>query len=177
MELIPRTRRALMGPGNVMPAGVADLTDDQVKALIADAVAEVVFYTGGVFGHQLLVTDRDGTYNAPSDWAVDPALEESEATVITAQAALTFFFHEFRDLKVQETIANEGASWTYQLSANLVLEQMKMLRAARDRALDQLSALNPVPTLWVNLLEARDAATDAAIEPYALGAGGQQLAP
>lgn len=177
MELIPRTRRAIAGPGGVLPANVADLTDDQVKGLIADAVAEVVFYTGGVFGHQLLVTGRDGTYNAPSEWAVDPPLEEEEATVIVASAALAYFFHEFRDLKVQETIANEGASWTYQLSANLVLEQMRMLRAQRDRALDQLSANNPLPTVWVNLLEARDAAADAAIEPYAVGSGGQQLAP
>lgn len=171
MELIPRTRRALGGP----VAANTTLTDDEVKALIADAVAEVVFYTGGVFGHQLLVTNRDGTYNAPDEWAIDPALDEAETTVIVAQAALSYFFHEFRDLKVQEEIANEGASWSYSLSANLVLEQMKMLREARDKALDNISAL--IPVVWVNLLEARDAATAAAIEPYAVGAGGQQLAP
>lgn len=169
-ELIPRTRRAIAGP-----AGDATLTDDQVLALIADAVAEVVFYTGGLFGHTLIVTGRDTSYNAPNAWAVDPALEDAEATVVVATAALGFFFHEFRDLKVHETITNEGAAWDYDLSANLVLEQMKALRAQRDTALEAVMRAHPVPAVWINLIEARDYVTAHAIEPWLTGAGGQEF--
>jgi hypothetical protein len=165
-ELIPRTRRAIEGPAG---APAASLDDDQVLGLIADAVADVIFYTGGLFGHQLLVTDREDTYNAPKAWSVEPALEPDEETVVIATAALAHFFHAFRDLKVQEEIANEGARWSYSLSANLVLEQMKLLRTARDTALEQVAASNPIPTVFINLLEQRDLATARAIEPYAVG--------
>lgn len=175
-ELIPRTKRAIEGPAGT--AGPA-LTDDQVKGLIADAVAEVVFFTGGVFGHQLLVTARDATYNAPSEWEVDPVLEPDEETVIVACAALAYFFHEFKDLKVSEQIANEGAQWQYQLSANVVLEQMRGLRSIRDAALERVADNHMIPTQWVNLLEARDLVAATAVEPFQVssGAGGQAIYP
>ena len=52
--MVPRVRRALEGAG-APPV----LTDDAIKDLTADAIAEVILYTGGVFGHELVVTDRD----------------------------------------------------------------------------------------------------------------------
>lgn len=167
-ELIPRTRRAIEGPAPLAPGAQGYLDDDQVEALIADAVADVIFYTGGLFAHTLSVTTRDATTNAPTGWDVDPALEESEATVVVATAALAHFFHAFRDLKVAEEIADEGSRWSYNLSANLVLEQMRMLRDARAKALERIEFANPVPTVFVNLLEARDAVTARAIEPYSV---------
>ena len=54
--MVPRVRRALEGAGAPQV-----LTDDAIKDLTADAIAEVILYTGGVFGHELVVTDRDDT--------------------------------------------------------------------------------------------------------------------
>lgn len=177
-ELIPRTRRAVEGPA-VLPDGTAGrLTDDQVLALIADAVADVIFYTGGLFGHTLTATERDATYNAPTNWSVDPDLKLEEETVIIANAALSFFFHEFRDLKVHETIANEGASWDYDLSANLVLQQIKLLQEQRQQALDRILDSHHVPTVWVDTLWAREIAGIHAIQRFhELGVGGQAEVP
>jgi hypothetical protein len=35
-------------------------TDDDINFLIADSIADVILYTGGMFGKELLVTARDG---------------------------------------------------------------------------------------------------------------------
>jgi hypothetical protein len=56
--LIPRVRRALDGPAATSPlADASTLTDDEVTAVIADAIADILLYTGGstVFGHTLEV--------------------------------------------------------------------------------------------------------------------------
>jgi hypothetical protein len=128
-------------------------------------VAEVVFYTGGVFGHELLVTARDVTYGAASEWAIDPELSEAEATVIVATAALQHFFYVAQDLKVQETIRDEGSEWTYALSAQLLLERVKHLQRDRDQALELVESQHAVSTVWVNLLHERDRYVSEAIEP------------
>lgn len=163
--LIPRLRRAIDGPtGNGL---AAPLTDDQVKAAAADAIADVIFYTGGLFGHQLVVTGRDAAANdAPSDWAVDPELAPEEETVIVAQAAINFYFHYFKQLKSSERIANEGQEWEYSVSANVIKAQFDQLVAARDRALEQVERSHPVPTVFAGFLEARDYLTSQLIEPW-----------
>lgn len=163
--LIPQVRRAIDGPaatGADSPA--TTLTDTQLKGLIADAVAEVIFYTGGLFGHELVVTERDATYGAPTDWEVDPELTDAEATVIVVTAALNHFFHIIRDLKVAETIRDEGAEWTYQLSAQLLTEQVRYLQNAREQALTQVEAAQPVGVAFVDLVHGRDRAIVHAIE-------------
>ena len=71
--MVPRVRRALEGAG-APPV----LTDDAIKDLTADAIAEVILYTGGVFGHELVVTARDDATNAPTEYATDPELTLSE---------------------------------------------------------------------------------------------------
>jgi len=160
--LIPRVRRALEGP-----AGSNVLTDDQLKETIADAVADVILYTGGVFGHQLVVESRDDTYGAPNDWTIDPPLDESEATVIAAQAALNYYFFALRDLKVSETISDEGQSWSYDLSATLLRDQLALLRDARDKALEIVQASSPALDAFVSFIESRDIITSRIVEPYA----------
>lgn len=164
--LIPRTRRAIDGPAATTPdAPSTTLDDGQVKALIADAVAEVIFYTGGLFGHELQVTHRDESYGAPDEWAVDPELTEAAGTVIVATAALNHFFHIIRDLKVQESIADEGSSWTYSLSAQLLTERVRYLQRVRDDALELVEGAGTL-TAFVDLVHGRDRAIVHAIESY-----------
>jgi hypothetical protein len=89
-----------------------------VKDLAADAIAEVILYTGSVFGKQLVVTDTDDATGAPSEYATSDAADAPEGTVIAAQAALDYFFHRFAETKVSEQIADEAQTWEYTLSAN-----------------------------------------------------------
>lgn len=178
--LIPRTRRAIEGPESVSgSAAVAagNLSDDAVNAVVADAIAEVIFYSGGLFGHNLEVTERDEDYKAPIAWIVDPEMTDAEVTVIIAQAALTYFFSWAKSMKVSERIADEGQEWEYQFSANVLTEQIKALRDARDKALEQLKREEAGLDQWVNLIEVRDRETMSIIEPWqtTAGLGGQEF--
>lgn len=168
--LIPQTRRAIDGPTAIASGAVSTtLDDDQVKNLIADSIAEIIFFTGGLFDHALQVAARDDVYNAPTEWTVDPPLEAHEAVVITTQAALNYLFHELRDMKVQESIRDEGQEWSYTLSTNLIRDHLKWLQQLRDRALEEVQT--PMPVFFVSMLHERDLAVAQAVEPYFLGAG------
>lgn len=166
--LIPRVRRAIDGPEATSPAApAATLTDDQITGLIADAVADIVLYTGGLFGKALEVVSRDEHYQAPSAWRTSAELSEDEGTVIGAQAALSFHFHKLRDLKVSERIANEAQEWEYSFSANTLRDYLAELRAARDRALESISAnANVAVDAYESFIAVRDAATSFIIEPW-----------
>lgn len=176
-NLIPQTRRAIDGPAATSPSAPStSLGDSEVKALIADAMGEVILLTGGLFGHELVVDDRDSTYMAPIEWSVDPALTEPEKVVITAQAAINYFFHKLKDVKVAETMRDEGSEWSYTLSATLLKDQMKFLVAARDRAIDAVSVNTEIAT-YSSFLHTRDLWAASLVEPYVHGAnlGGQFL--
>lgn len=180
--LIPRVRRTLEGPIGTGSANssASDLTDDQVNAIVADAVANVILYTGGLFGHQLTVVERDDVYQSPIAWLVDPQLSEDEGSIITAQSALDFFFNDLKALKVSQTIRNEGQEWSYSLSANALVEYLKNLREGRDRAIERIIDSTPGLEGWASFLAVRDGVTSALIEPYidlGAGAGGQFLDP
>jgi hypothetical protein len=168
--LVPRVRRALEGPD--APAGSAAiaegaLTDDQLDAAIADAIADVIFYTGGLFGHELVVTERDEDFMAPIAWLVEPALSEAEATVIVAQAALNHFFAMAKGMKVSEKISDEGQQWEYSFSPQVLTEQIKALQRARDEAIAVVKEQNAEALdAWVNLIEQRDFQTSQIIEPW-----------
>lgn len=169
--LIPRARRALEGPEAVSgSAAIAEgnLSDQQVNNIIADAIGDVIFYTGGLFGHDLVVEDRDDHFKAPVAWIVDPALSEAEATVIVAQAALNHFFNLVRDMKTQERMSNANLDWEYSFSPQLLTEQIKALQRARDQALERISA-DETEDLdsWYSLIAERDARTSSLIEPWA----------
>ncbi len=176
-ELTPRVRRALEGP---VPLLVGALTDDQILALTADAIADVILFTSGQWDHELIVTSREAGTNYPDGWAVDPELSSAEESMIAAQAALTHFFHGFKEMKVSERIRNEGQEWEYTLSANLLRDWIAMLIAQRDRALDTLRATNPVLARYASILQVRDSLASAYLEPWVAGGGlggGIELVP
>lgn len=176
--LIPRVRRALEGPDSVSgSAAVAagGLLDDQVNALIADAIANIILYSGGLFGHTLEVEERDDEYMAPIAWSVDPELSEAEGGVIVAQAALDYYFDFARGMKVSQRIADEGQEWEYSFSPQLLTEQLKFLIGERDKALELLASENSGLENWTNFIAVRDLQTSQMIEPWLYGgAGGGQ---
>jgi hypothetical protein len=165
--LIPRARRALDGPEATGSASVsAKLSDDQLTAVIADAIADVIFYSSGAFGRKLEVVERDPNYLAPIAWRTSEALSEDEASVIIAQAGLNYFFNALSTMKTGETLKEADREWTWNISASALAERVKELRAQRDKAIELLTSQNVIAEVWVNTLAERDAVTDFLIEPY-----------
>lgn len=181
--LIPRVRRGLEGAIGTGSANVAasQFTDDQANALIADAIADCILYTGGLFGHQLVVTEREAEgYMAPIAWQVEPAFSEDEGSIIVAQAQLNYFFFALKGLKVQQTIRDEATEWSYQLSANALTEYLKNLRKTRDEALARVMDSSAPAEAWESFLATRDTFTASIIEPWTepgRGLGGIDLDP
>lgn len=178
--LIPRLRRALEGPhgATVTPS---EFSDDEVNAIAADAIADLILYSGGnnIFGHQLEVVERDDFYSAPTAWRTDAELTDAEGSVIVAQAALTHFALALKTMgKTKETISDEGQTWSWEMASNVLTEQIKGLRADRDRALEILEGKHVVADSYINYLAVRDRYTDALIEPFAnRGVGGIECDP
>jgi hypothetical protein len=173
--LIPRVRRNLDGPHASASAAAANtLSDDEVNALIADALADLILYSGGsnVFGHSLVVSARDSYYMAPTAWQTSEALDEWEISVVVAQAALGYFIHEIKALKTSERIADEGQEWEYSIAASVLTEQIKALQRARDEAIEVLKGRNTISDSYLSFLSVRDATTAALIEPYTDGGSG-----
>lgn len=165
--LIPRVRRAIDGPAassDVAPS--TTLSDVELTALIADTLAKIVLREPDNFLYTLEVTSRDADYLAPDGWLTEPAMGESEQVVVAAQAALDYFFVKLSDLKVQETISDEGRTWSYSLSANLLTEQLRSLRAERDAALAAVASSGVALDRFESFLAIRDADTSALIEPW-----------
>lgn len=174
--LIPRVRRGIEGAGVTTKA----LEDEAVNGLIADAVANIILFTGGLFGHQLNVVSRDETYMAPTTWMVDPALTEAEGSLIVIQCQLDYLYQDLKSTKIQETIRDESSEWSYTLSATALGEILKALRAQREEAIQAINDSTGGLDQWVNTLYVRDQWTDSLIEPWtpeAGGLGGQSLNP
>jgi hypothetical protein len=153
-SLVPRVRRALDSAGNTTV-----LTDDEVVALTADAIAAVIFYTGGqslAFGYQLIVTERDEVYLAPIAWKTDTELTPEAQTVVAAQAALDRLFTRLSEIKVSETLRDEGQEWSYQLSASMLTKQIDVLVKMRDDALARVAAQNAMYDRYVTYLAGWD---------------------
>jgi len=170
--LIPRTRRALDGPHATGSGSVAaHLSDDELTGLIADAIGDVIFYSGGtVFGHTLEVVARDTYYQAPIDWRTDTELTLPEQTIVIAQAAINYFMHKLAELQyARETIQDEGQEWTYEIPAALLREQLKTLTAARDKALETVKTQGAALDSYVSFITERDALVAAYIEPWVSG--------
>lgn len=163
--LVPRIRRAVEG---VVQAQWS-LTDDQVKDLAADAIADVILYIGSFFGKSLDVTAVDPVSSAPTEYATSDAITLAEQGVIAAQAALNYFFFKFAGMKVSETIADEASSWDYSLSPNLLVTQMKLLVDSRDKALEALETHNGAIDEYVSFIAIRDTQTSRMIEPWVYG--------
>jgi hypothetical protein len=148
--LVPRVRRAVEGIG-----AAEQLSDDDMKDLVADAIADVILYTGGVFGKDLLVIDRDATTGVPLEYATSEPLTLPEGSVIAAQAALTAVYTQLGNIKVSETIRDEGAEWSYTLSATLLRDRIAQLQSARDLALEALAS-HSSSVAFIDLWHERD---------------------
>jgi hypothetical protein len=173
--LVPRVRRAIEGP---LPLAGADaLNDAQVEALAADCIADIILLTNGAWGHTLTVSEVDEETQVPVHYAVEPELELQEQSVVAAQAAVTYFFHQFRDRKVSERISNEGVEWEWAVSGALLRDHIKALQEQRDAALAAVTASNPAMARYASFLQVRDPVMAAVIEPYVggVGLGGGQL--
>lgn len=175
-ELVPRVRRAVEGS---VPPATGGLTDAQLLAITADAIADVILFTAGTWKHQLLVTARDSSSNAPTGWAVDPGLSPEEESLIAAQAALTYYFHIFKEMKTSERIKNESQEWEYAKSATLLRDQMAALKDQRDMALVAIARKTPILARYASFLEVRDRVASAYLEPWVAGGlgGGIELVP
>jgi hypothetical protein len=175
--LIPRARRAIEGPDAItgsagVPAG--SLSDDQVNAVVADAIAGVILLSGSLFGKQLEVAERDAFYKAPSAWRTSEELTEPEQVVISYQVALDYYAKVLEGMRTSESIQDEGQKWEWSMSATAVKARLDGLREDRDRALEKLDP-DFAAEVWINTLLERDAYTDRLIEPYLTG-GGQEMA-
>ena len=178
--LIPRTRRALEGL-SVGGSGFSDDTygDETINAAVADAIASLLLYTGSFFGKELEVVERDAEYMAPVAWRTSEELTEPEASLVAIQAALDHVYMTLVGTKQSETIRNEGQEWSYTISAQVLSERLKGLRADRDRALAAIEAAGASMEAWYSFIEVRDARVSALVEPYVSGgvSSGQQLDP
>jgi hypothetical protein len=167
--VVPRVRRALGSFG-------AALTDDQLRDVVADAIADVILYTRGAFGQQLVVLHTDTATGTPDEYGTTTALTFPEQSVIAAQAALSWFIRQIGTLKTSETISDEAQSWSYQLSSGAITAQIKQLIADRDAALDAIANTGIGLDSYVSFIAVRDRHVSRLIEPWVHDShGGQEL--
>lgn len=163
MVMVPRAKRKVEGPwGN--PNGRPALSNTQIYEMVADACAEIKMLSGSFFHHTLLVKRRDALGGFPVAWQTDTPLDEYETSIICAQVALNYYYHLFRDMKISETIRNEGTEWTYELSANVIRNYLESLVEERDKAIEGLRINIPVMDRFASNIRVRDQATVAILE-------------
>lgn len=175
-EIVPRVQRSVEG----VVAADQELTWDELYLVTADACSDILLYTGSVFGGDLIVTGRDPTTNSPNQFATPNQLTPDQMAVIASQAALTYFYHRFKDAKMSESIGDEASRWEYSLSPNLLIAQLKLLADTRDKALEAIENQNGGMEAYISFLAVRDVTVARFIEPwvyghpegYGIGAGG-----
>jgi hypothetical protein len=132
--LIPRVRRAVEGVGEP-----ARLSDDEIKDIVADAIADVILFTGSAFEKTLAVVSYDTVTGYPAEYETSEELTLPEGSLIAIQAALTTVYIQLKEAKTSETIRDEGQEWSYTFSANVLRDRIKQLQDERNRALDSLT--------------------------------------
>jgi hypothetical protein len=157
--LVPAVKRAL---GAV---GLGTLSDDAVYGLTADALADVMLYTGSVFGTTLEVLTRDAN-GVPETYGTGRELTLPETAMIRAQAALNRLFVVLRDEKISERIADESQAWEWAKSAQLLRDQLKLLVDERDKALNALMAQGAALDAYESFVATQDSYVSQRIEPY-----------
>lgn len=164
--LIPRLRRAIEGPtgdGSI-------LSDPQVNAIGADAIASVIFYSGSLLGSELEVSERDTQYMSPIAWVTSPALTDVQATAIVSQAALDYWFTQLSSIsggKTAQEIADESTKWSWEISPQSIVERLRQLRADRDAALEALLKQGEaLDSDYISYISVRDNWTSRLIEPW-----------
>lgn len=136
--------------------------------MIADAIANVILYSGGLFGHELIVTEVDDTTGYPEEYGTDVALTLPEQSIIAAQAALDFFFLDLANTKTSEKISDEAQTWEYTTSAQGLRDRIKLLVEQRDRALELLKSKHPLE-VYESFIAVRDRHVSQLIEPWVHG--------
>lgn len=177
--IVPRVQRAVEG----VHAGDWELSWGEAYLVTADAAADILLYCGTVLGGgRLCVTSTDPITRAPLTFGTECELDLDESSVIAAQAALTYFYQRFRHTKMSETIGDEASNWSYSLSPNLLIAQLKLLTDTRDKALEAIDARRSGLDSYMSFLAVRDTETARWIEPwvfghpegYGIGAGGME---
>jgi len=169
--IVPAVERALTA------IGLTGLDPADVYALTADALADVLLYTGSVFGAKLIVTERDSTTQAPTKYATDRLLTPEEESVIRSQAALNRMFIVLSTSSISERIADEAQSWEVTRSAQVIRDQLKLLVDERNRALEALERQGAALDSYESYIATTDAYVSARVEPwinggaFALGGG------
>lgn len=190
---VPKVARALYGPTYADPDSEQNLDANQLKDLTADTIAKIIFFTNGQWPYQLIV-DSVNEQGYPYEYLISgqappgvaavtsaiPPIEDE--TLIVTQAALDFFFFEFKDKKVSEEISDvAGQKWAYGLSANLLNQIYTGLRADRDKALQLIEQKYSYLTDYVSFIAERDALTSAMVEwwvrPGLTYPSGQEIFP
>lgn len=171
--VIPRVKRALMGPARL---NQDKLTDSEIYALAADAAASAIMLCGGSgpFGSELIGSGHDPIYGAPTVWKTSVALSFAAQEILANEAAIMWFFHQVRDEKISQRIQNEGREWEWAKSSTLLRDHLKSLTDRRDLLLQGMLADAPVVARYVSYLQVRDREVAARIEPFtnAMGVGG-----
>lgn len=175
-EIVPAVQRAVEG----VHTDNWQLSFPEAYLVTADACSQILLYTGSVFGGTLVVTGRDPVTNAPTLFGTDSQLTPDQMAVISSQAALTYFYHRFAGTKMAEQISDEASHWSYSLSPNLLIAQLKLLQDTRDKALEAIENQNGGMEAYVSFLSVRDVSVARYIEPwvyghpegYGVGAGG-----
>jgi len=162
--LVPKARRKIEGPFG-LPNG-RTLLDSQIYAMVGDAIGEMIAIAGEWFKHTLKVKKRDPLVGFATEWQTDTPLTEEEAAIVIAQVALDFYFSLFRDMKVSETIQNEGTQWTWEVSANLLKSYLQSVIEERDKAIGGLKD-KIVFDRYSSNIRVRDQQTVALIEWWA----------
>lgn len=174
--LVPQVQRAVEG----VVQGTYELDTAEMYAVVADACADIVLYCGSLFGGPFQVSAYDPITLAPTGFCTTNFLTPDQAAVISSQAALTYFYHRFSGTKMSETIADEASHWSYSLSPNLLIAQLKLLQDRRDKALEAVDAQHGGLEAYISFLSVRDITVARYIEPwvfghpegYGIGAGG-----
>lgn len=161
--LVPRARRRCEGPFGP-PPGKPQLSDEQLYEMVADGCSEVILFSGSLFGHTLIVAQRDPLVGYPTAWKTEALLLEWEGAVIACQTALTYFFFVLRDLKPTVSIKNEGTEYSYSLGVSAIRDYLATLKAERDTALAGLVKHHPVLDRYASNIRVRDQATVAVLE-------------
>jgi len=161
--LIPRARRVCEGPYGA-PQGKPTLLDSQLYAMLADACGDMILFTGSLFHHELIATERDPLQGYPTEWGTKRMLNEWEGALIATQTALNYFLFVLRDLKMSETVKNEGTEYTWSLSANVLGAYLKELQSRRDLAIEGLRFHHPIMDRFASNIRVRDQATVAILE-------------
>jgi hypothetical protein len=174
-ELVPRVRRAIEGP---VPLDTGALSDDQLLALTADCIADIILMTVGKWGHTLYSTSTDPATGV-TEYEVDPPLSLPEQSMVAWQAAVSYFFFRFAGGRTSERTRQADVEVEWAMSAQVLRDWLNYLIGQRDTALAVVQQANPVMARYASILEVRDRVASVLLEPWVGGGlgGGQPIIP